>query len=453
MKLKNLKLALSCCTCLTLASGIAHAAGFQLNEQSAVAVGTALSGTAVENDASVQFANPAGIANLKGLQVLGGGDLYVTTVNFHNEGSRTLLGQPVTGSGVASADSNAIAPYGYASYQIDEKWTAGIGVYSPFGLATRYDDSSTVRYFAENSVVNAIEINPNIAFRLNDQLSFGAGPAIRYTHGQFSNAIDDGSLGTAAGIAAGLPAATAAALGGPQRNDAQFKATGDDWAVGYKAGILFQPDKLTEIGAAYHSAIQSTLTGTSNVNNAGVASPLAVAFAASPLGPRSTGVTAKVDYPDSLTVSGSRQLTNEFKLLGDVSWTNWSRFQSLNLQFANGAPTSSEVENFHDSYRVAVGGEYKLRPDITLRGGVAYETSPVTGDASRTPRDPDSDRVWLSGGVGYEFMKNTTFDFGYSHLFAMDGGTFRASTTAGQLIGAYEDDSADIISMDVAYKF
>jgi long-chain fatty acid transport protein len=449
---QKFKVALSCCTCLCAISGVAHAAGFQLNEQSAASVGMALAGTGVESDASVQFTNPAGIAALSGFNVLGGGDLYVTSVNFQNKGTTSALGTPVSG-GNASADSNAVAPYGYASYQIDDRYTVGIGVYSPFGLATRYDDSSSARYFAEDSVLNAIEINPNIAFRLNDQLSFGAGPTIRYSYGQFSNAIDDGSLGTAAGIRAGLPAATAAALGGPGLNDAQFNASGDDWAVGYKAGILYQPDKATALGVAYHSAIQSTLSGNSTVNNAGVASPLAVAFATSALGPRSTPVTAKVDYPDSVTVSGSRQITSDLKLSADVAWVDWSHFQSLNLQFANGAPTASEVENFTDSYRVAIGGEYKLHPDLTLRTGIAYETSPVGSDASRTPRDPDSDRFWLSGGVGYEFMKNTTFDLGYSHLFAMNGGTFRTSTTAGTLIGAYEDDSADIISMDVAYKF
>ncbi len=447
---KKLKQTLYCCTCLSLISNVAHAAGFQLNEQSAASVGMALAGTGVEPDASVQFANPAGIAALSGVNLLGGGNLYVTSVNFDNKGSKSAVGSPITGN--ASADSNAISGYGYATYQINDTVTAGLAFYSPFGLATRYGDNSSVRYFAEDSFVEAIEINPNIAVRLNDELSIGAGPAIRYTYGKFSNGIDTGSIGTGAGIAAGLSPAAAAALGGPGANDSRFSASGDGWDVGYKAGILFQPDKETQIGLAYHSAMESTISGTSTVDTSGAQSPLAAA-AAGRLGALASGVKAKVDYPDSVTLSGSRQVTSDLRLAADVSWTNWSRFKELNIQFADGAPTASEVENFTDSYRFALGAEYNLMPNLKLRGGAAYETSPVGGDAARTPRDPDSDRFWISGGVGYEFMKNTTFDFGYSHLFAIDGGTFRSSTTAGTLIGDYENDSADILSVDVAYKF
>ena len=452
MKLKNnLRYVVFGFTLAGLVPVLAQAAGFQLNEQSAVAVGLALSGTGVEQDASVQFANPAGLAELPGFNALGGGNLYVTGINFHNTGSRTALGTPITGD--ASADSNNLAPYGYLSYQIDDRFTVGLAAYSPFGLATRYSDNSSVRYFAETSQLSTIEINPNIAVRLNDQFSIGAGPTIRWSHGEFSNAIDDGALGTAGGIAAGLPPAVAAGLGGPESNDARFRALGTSWDVGYKAGLLYQPDKETSLGLAYHSAMESTLQGNSTIDNSGVGSPLGVAFATSPLGPRSTPVIAKVDFPDSLTLSGSRQLNSNLRITGDVAWTNWSRFKELDIQFANGAPTASEVEDFTDSYRVAAGAEYQVIPGLKLRGGVAYETSPVGSDASRTPRVPDSDRFWLSGGVGYEFMHNASFDFGYSHLFAIDGGTFRTSSTAGTLIGDYENDSADILSADISYHF
>ncbi len=448
---KNLRYAIFCFTLIDLAPALANAAGFQLNEQSAASVGMALAGTAVEPDASVQFANPAGIAALSGLNVLGGGNLYLTTVNFHGTGTKSALGTPLAGN--ASADSNNLAPYGYLSYQIDDRFTVGLAAYSPFGLATRYSDNSSVRYFAETSAVTTVEINPNIAVRLDDQFSIGAGPAIRYTHGEFSNAIDDGAIGTAAGIGAGLPPAAAAALGRPEANDARFRAEGDGWDLGYKAGVLWQPDKETSVGIDYHSAMQTTISGNSTIDNSGVRSPLAVAFATSPLGPRSTPVTAKLDYPDSVTLSGSHQLNSRLRLTGDVAYVNWSRFKELNIQFADGAPTASSAENFTDSYRFAVGAEYQLLPHVKLRGGTAYETSPIGGDDSRTPRVPDSDRFWLSGGVGWEFMTNASFDFGYSHLFAIDGGSFQSSTTAGQLIGDYENDSADILSVDVAYRF
>jgi long-chain fatty acid transport protein len=411
----------------------------------------ALAGTAVEPDASVQFENPAGIAALSGFNVLGGGNIYVTSVDFHNQGSKSVTGAPLTGD--ASADSNAVAPYGYASYQIDDQLTAGLAVYTPFGLATRYPDNSSVRYFSETTSLRTIEINPNIAFRLNDQLSIGAGPAIRYTDAELSQAVDDGGIATGLAVARGASPLLAAAASGPEANDARFRAKGDDWDVGYKAGILYQPDKLTSIGLAYHSAMESTVSGNAVIDNSGVSSPGAVAFATSPFALKSSTATAKIDYPDYITLSGSHQLTDDLRLAADFEWTDFSRVKGLYVQFANGQPSQGEAFNWNDAYRFSVGAEYKVAPQWTLRGGTAFEISPVSSDTERVSRDPDSDRFWLSAGFGYAYTQNISFDFGYSHLFTLSGGSFQSSSTAGTLVGEYEDDSADIISADVTYHF
>ena len=242
LKIKSkLNLSASVISLLTLAPFSVNAAGFQLNEQSAAEVGMANAGTAVAPDASVQFFNPAGIAALSGFNFLGGGQIIVTSVDFRNQGSTSLLGTPVSGD--ASGDSNRGVPEGYVSYQLDDRFTAGLAIYTPFGLATTYPDQSSVRYFSESTSLNTFEINPNIAFRLNNQLSFGAGPAIRYSHANLSSAIDDGGIATGIAVARGLPPAFAAAAGGPESNNARFDAVGDDWDVGYKIGALFQPDK------------------------------------------------------------------------------------------------------------------------------------------------------------------------------------------------------------------
>ncbi len=303
------------------------------------------------------------------------------------------------------------------------------------------------------SSLRTIEINPNVAFRLNDQLSIGAGPAIRWTDGEFSQAVDDGGIATGIAARQGLAPGLAAALGGPEANDARFRAHGTDWDVGYKAGILFQPDKQTAVGLSYHSAMQTTISGDGTVDNSGVNSPLARAFAASPLALQSSRINAKVDYPDYLTLSGSRQVTENLKLAGDFEWTNWNRLNGLFVQFQNGQPAQGETLNWDDGFRFSVGGEYKAAPKWTLRGGTAFEISPISTDEERTARVPDSDRVWISAGVGYQYTENISLDFGYSHLFTIAGGINNTNTEAGALIGSYQDNSADVISADVAYHF
>ena len=447
---KKLSFSVSVITLFTFSPVVVHASAFQLNEQSAAEVGMALAGSGVAPDASVQFFNPAGIAALSGFNFLGGGQLIVTGVNFHNQGTSSVLGTPVTGD--ASADSNAAVAEGYASYQIDDRFTVGLASYVPFGLATRYPDNSSVRYFTDTTSLRTIEINPNVAFRLNNQLSFGAGPVVRWSDGEFSTHIDDGGIATGVAARSGVPLPLAAGLAGPEGNDARLRVHGTDWDLGYKLGVLFQPDKQTNVGIAYHSAMQSTLEGDGTIDNSGVNSPGARLFAASPLAPQSARATAKIDYPDYITVSASRQIDDRLKLAGDFQWTNWSRLKGIFINFANGQ-TGGEGFNWNDGYRFSVGGEYKLDPKWTLRTGAAYEISPIGDDADRTPRDPDTDRFWISGGVGYQLTQNVGFDFGYSHLFAIDGGTVRTNSIAGQLVGRYEDDSADIISADMTYHF
>ena len=426
-----------------------------MNEQSAVSVGMANAGTGVEKDASVQFMNPAGIAALSGLNVMGGANLYVIDADFQNGGSTNALGQPLTGDSDSSTDR--LAPYGYLSYGVNDQVFLGLGVYSPFGLATNYDDHASTRYFADASDLRTVEINPNIALKLMPGLSIGAGPAIRYSTGNFSQAIDDGSIGTGAairtaaafGIPASLSTGPAVAAGGPSANDARFRAEGDDWAVGYKAGILYNPDDKSAIGISYHSSIQSVLTGDASTDNRGVTAPLArlAAGATSYNGP----VTAKVDYPDSITLSGSYQVMPQLKLAGDFEWTDWSRFQNFSIRAANGATLSSTNENWDDGYRFSLGGEYTLTDQWALRGGLAYEISPVP-DATRTARIPDADRVWISAGVGYAITPELSFDFGYSHLFVNDASISQSNSLAGTLVGTY-DSSADILSADVSYHF
>jgi long-chain fatty acid transport protein len=440
---------------LIMAAMGAQAAGFQLNEQSAVSVGMANAGTGVEKDASVQFMNPAGITALKGLNLLSGANLYVIDANFKNGGSTNALGQPLGSD--SDSSTNRLAPYGYASYGVNDQVFVGLGVYSPFGLATNYGDNSSTRYFADASDLRTIEINPNIAVKLMPSLSIGAGPAIRYSTANFSSGIDDGSLGAAAAIrtaaASAIPASIssgpAIAAGGPSVNNGRFRAQGDDWAVGYKIGTLFTPDDKTAIGIAYHSAIQSVLSGNATTDNGGVKTPLAQAAAA--LTSYNGPVTAKVDYPDSITVSGSYQIASNLKLAGDFEWTDWSQFKNLTISGANGAPVSSTTENWNDGYRVSIGGEYGLTDQWTLRSGLAYEISPVP-DATRTARIPDADRVWLSGGVGYAITPQVSFDFGYSHLFVAGASINQANSLAGTLVGNY-DSSADILSADVSYHF
>ncbi|MCV5275842.1 outer membrane protein transport protein, partial [Escherichia coli] len=84
-------------------------------------------------------------------------------------------------------------------------------------------------------------------------------------------------------------------------------------------------------------------------------------------------------------------------------------------------------ENWEDNYRFAVGTTYKLDQKWTLRSGVAYDTSAVN-DENRTATIPETDRLWLSIGAGYEWSKNLTLDAGFTYIFAKDASMYEGRT-------------------------
>lgn len=129
----------------------------------------------------------------------------------------------------------------------------------------------------------------------------------------------------------------------------------------------------------------------------------------------------------------------------------WSSFDLLNI--VNGAGASivpPTTENWDDSYRVALGANYRLNDRLTLRGGIAYDETPVS-DQFRTARIPDEDRTWLAFGAQYRLSPSSLIDVGYAHLFVSDA---RIDETRGGLLLSGEYDSAvDILSVQLTHTF
>ncbi|MBV9362095.1 MAG: porin, partial [Betaproteobacteria bacterium] len=142
-------------------------------------------------------------------------------------------------------------------------------------------------------------------------------------------------------------------------------------------------------------------------------------------------------------------------LLADATFTRWSKIQSLPLVRTsgtqNGATLDTFVFNFRDTWRVSLGGNYKLGGPWTLKAGVAYDQSPVPDAATRSVRLPDEDRTWLSAGAVYQVSKNDKLDFGYSYIRVKDAdiNNNQAATGKGVVTGTY---NADIQLIGVQYQ-
>ena len=173
-----------------------------------------------------------------------------------------------------------------------------------------------------------------------------------------------------------------------------------------------------------------------------------------------------VSLPDSASIAISHQLNDNWQLLSDVTWTNWSRIQNvpLILQSARGAIPPGTVADildlqFRDSWRVGLGANYRWTDNFMLQLGVAYDKTPVPDAAHRAVFLPDSDRTWLALGGKYQINKANTLDFGYAHIFMKGGDTLRskgvgaAAGLQGVVSGTFSKQHIDIFSVQYTYSF
>jgi long-chain fatty acid transport protein len=436
--------AASVCVVLAAWAGMADAAGFALIEQSPSQVGNAFAGGAASaEDASTIYFNPAGMTQLSGRQIVVGVHGVKPSAEFNNNGSHMnapLTALPLSGGNGGDAGGWGAVPNLYVSWQLSDQWFIGLGVNSPFGLTTDYDSNWIGRYQGIKSDLMTVNINPSIAYKVNDKISLGAGLSAQYIDADLTKAID---FGTICNGGAPIPAGCGVGLT-PQGGDGGQELKANGWGYGFNLGALFQVSPDMRIGVAYRSQIKHELDGDSTLTGVPVALRTSRTF-------QNTSASADLTLPDSASVSVYQQFGEKWAMMGDITWTHWSTFDELRVKFSNGAADNVTPENWSNTWRVSLGLTYQVNEAWKLRGGVAYDQTPVS-DTYRTVRIPDNDRTWLAVGASWRFTPAASLDFGYAHLFVKDASINKSEPVSGTVIGTY-DNSVDIVSLGLSYRF
>ncbi|AXE32074.1 transporter [Chromobacterium phragmitis] len=448
MKLKHLSLSVMIMgTALGLASTQAAASGYQFGSQSVSGQGTAHANGAEANDPSTIFTNPAGLSRLDGTQLAIGATLVVPHSEYTDNGSVTTgnfaaIGIPSRatggGNGGTFAPKAVAAPTFYLSRKINDKITAGVGIFVPYGAKLDYGFDWAGRYALKSVNLQSLNINPSMSFKLDDRHSFGFGVSAQYMKatleqmadsttglnaGIYSAAYKQAILGGASAAVADATGKGAVALAGI-KGDGLAHVEGDDWGFGWNVGYMFQLDENTRFGLAYRSSVKQTLQGSStwtfdNVTGVIPGSATTPAQAAKAKHPNASA-SVDVTTPETVSANFFHQLNPKVALMGDVTWVRNSRLKQLNIKqsVVNGTVQGDLVlhQNWKDTWRLSLGSNYQLNDSWMLRGGVAWEQSPVQSDNDRHPALPDSDRLWLSLGANYKISKQSSIDLAYSFI-------------------------------------
>jgi len=454
---------------LTTVTGLAQAGGFALIEHGASGLGNAYAGSsAVAADTSTLWFNPAGMLLLTDREFMIGAHAIASDTTVNDQGSTlntALGGTPIVGGATGSNSGTTLVPNIYYVAPLGDKMAYGVAIDVPFGSSSDYGDTWRGRYTATESALRVIDINPSFAYKVSDKVHLGAGISIQQMSATLANAVDSGAVCFAVSGDDPAGCVNAGLTPGNQVNDSAAKIEGDSTALGFNFGALFVPAAHTQLGVSYRHSVKHKLEGTGSFTNSdpfaalvgsptyqgGVAAGVLPAFET---GPGSTEVTTPATL--SFSAAHTLQKNEKVQLLADLTWTQWSVFDELLIQFDNPTqPDVLQVQDWDDVVRVSAGLNYQHTPRLTLRAGLAIDQSPIPGPTRRTPRIPGNDRTWYSVGLGYKKSDALSFDFGFTHI-AIDetpiDNNFPESGASAPHLRGLIDSSVNIFSAQLNWK-
>ncbi|MGB5853932.1 MAG: outer membrane protein transport protein [Oceanisphaera sp.] len=374
MSQKTLKLSLLAAS-IALAAGQVNAAAFQLAEQNVTGLGRAYAGEgAIGDNASVLGRNPAAMT-LFDRPALSGGAVYINpevdvTDNQTSEQANDIA-------------DDAVVPFFYYVHPINAQWVVGFGAFTNYGLATSYSPEFSAGEIGGKTSLETFNLNPNIAFKANDHVSLGAGFNAVYADAEFIRYA--GQRGSA--------------IPGVDRSTEVANLSGDDWGYGWNIGLLLEADDNNRWALTYRSEVDLTLEGSYSNQFPGTQSP------------------GKLDLtlPAIAEISGFHQVQHDWAVHYGIMWTEWSSFKELKALSPQGSTLLEKPENFENSWRISLGTTHQLNDQWTLRGGLAYDKSPVPAEF-RSISIPDVDRIWYSLGATYAYSQNLSIDGAFAFL-------------------------------------
>ncbi len=408
----------------------AHAGGYMVGEMSARAGSMASAFTAIANDASAAWYNPAGVAFTHGKQVMLGTDLILTHASFSTNASN-----PKHPASSNAKSGSFLVPHGYFTYWDDKSSIgAALGVNAPFGLETSWPDTAPFASKSTFSRLNMVMVNPSVVFKVSDTFSIALGADYGYMKRvDFNTTIQDTT------------------------------GSGDGW--GGNASLMYQGDHFN-IGVTYRSKIKVAIHGSATAKGQ-------LAGIGAITGATTSSANTSVTLPDQLNIGLAYKPNNDWTLSADIDWVNWKRYKSLDITYASaayraavktlqgavGAPATGATsipENWKATIAFKLGAEWAYNPHMRARFGYAFDPTPIN-NVDFSPSIPGNDRHLFSVGYGYDFNETTTLDLGYMYVYILNRHQTQSPATPARAPNSVKNgdykNNAHVIMASLSHRF
>jgi long-chain fatty acid transport protein len=342
-------------------------------------------GTAVVNDATAAYYNPAALMLLKTPQIIP----LATVARFRTRfnGQMTTVATGFSQSGTSSSESDYYSGSLYGGLPILDRFTLGFAAVSNFANRSP-EENSILRYVQSSNTIQDYDLVPSVGVRVNQWLSLGAGVNFSATNFNLQPII-------------GFPGSNVA--------DSQSNNKTSGSGVGGNIGFLLQPPTKTLIGFNYRSQTSyeergsSTLTGTQNIV--------------------SNNYHYTLRIPPRSVLSISQALSEKMGLITTVQRIQWSVIRNINIYgIATTTGTTPVIVNAsvpyysRNTWVVTVGGYYRFNPTWIVRAAATYNQSPNNGHYQMST----GDSYIVGASVGYTVNKKLSIEGSYAHAFIQD---------------------------------
>lgn len=396
-----------------------YSVGFYNPDQGAKSQGQANAFVAQADDASAAYFNPAGMAWIDGIVIQFGGMALLTDIeHLSPAGARTK-----------TKDDAFFIPNFYVTGNVpNTDFSVGLNFNVPFGLGTDWGSGSFARFVAPDSELMMYNVNPSVAYKVNEKLAVAGG--IDYYFSDLSNSQD-----TIAGPMLGIPDTTTI-------SSMKLDVDGSGW--GWNAALLYRISEQHSFGISYRSKVDADLEGDLKLSDL----PAALG-----LGPSMTvDASLEFKYPSYVKAGYAFRPNEKLKVEFDIDWLEWSRFDTLTVEIDSpGLPDIPSVREWDDSFIYAIGLEYILNESWCLRAGYAFADTPVP-EKTFIPDVPRSDLSVVSVGVGYS-RAAWRVDAAYTGIISEDRDIDNdVGAPFASIDGTYES-FVSVIGVNFSYEF
>lgn len=315
--------------------------------------------TAVADDPSAIYYNPAGITQLKDNQIETSVAYVMQDMDFKNS----------LNNASSNSDEKALGPSLFMTSGKFDPIFFGLGIYAPFARRLDYTANDAVFNMTQNSLIQRVDYVPTIAGKYGEHIAFGVG------------------------------------LVGSRIDASSNVFGGDEIAHGYGAtaqgGVLISWPKCIKIGVTYRGPMNAHLDGDGRFST--------------PFAYLTGGFDTQFHFPGVLSTGVSAQVLPPLLLTLGWDYEMWSYLSEVRRNYSNPLINSfavSQVDAKNSSdYRA--GLIFRANQNNEFRAGVAYLQAAVP-TINYIPAQPDY--VGSGGSVGYSFYcRNLRFDAGYEY--------------------------------------